>query len=219
LITSSGLAQNAAAPAPSAAVPPAPAPASITPQAIPAKIALIAFEQAVFATNEGQKTVQEIQKKYEPKKAQIDTLAAEVDSLKKKLDSLPATASADDRAAQQRTIDAKDKELQRNAEDAQASYNADLQDAYGKVAQKFSVTLKNYVAENGYTILIDVSNQQSAVMWALPNTDVTEAVVQKYNATSGIAAPTPSAPSAVRPAPTRPATPTPSTAPKPAPKQ
>jgi Skp family chaperone for outer membrane proteins len=226
-ITSSGLAQNAAPKPPSTPAPAAPA--QIAPQAIPAKIALIAFEQAVFATNEGQKTVQDIQKKYEPKKAQIDSLAAEIDTLKKQLESLPATASADDRAARQRTIDSKDKELQRNAEDAQATYNADLQDAYGKVAQKFSVTLKNYVAENGYTILIDVSNQQSAVMWALPNTDVTEAVVEKYNATSGVAAPppsapsasrpAPSAPSAARPAPTKPATSTPAPATKPAPKQ
>jgi Skp family chaperone for outer membrane proteins len=226
LISSSGLAQTAAPQPPVTATPAAPAP--ITPQAIPAKIALIAFEQAVFATNEGQKTVQDVQKKYEPKKAQIDTLAAAVDSLKKQLESLPATATADDRAARQRTIDAKDKELQRNAEDAQAAYNADLQDAYAKVAQKFSVTLKNYVAENGYTLLIDVSNQQSAVMWALPNTDVTEAVVEKYNATSGVAAPAPSAPSATRPAPTRPSISTPATKPptstpapatKPAPKQ
>ena len=67
------------------------------------------------------------------------------------------------------------------------------------MAQKFSVTLKNYVAQNGYTILIDVSNQQSAVMWALPNTDVTEATVQALHTSSGVAAPAPSAPSATRP--------------------
>jgi outer membrane protein len=219
LMASSGAAQSAAPAAPAPAAPAQAAPAQITPQAIPAKIALIAFEQAVFATNEGQKSVQDIQKKYEPKKTQIDAKAAEVDTLKKQLAALPATASADDRAAKQRAIDSKDKELQRDAEDAQNAYNADLQDAYGKVAQKFSVTLKNYVAQNGYTILLDVSNQQSAVMWALPNTDVTEAVVQAYNTASGVAAPAPSAPSASRPAPTtRPTTPG-ASAPKPAPKQ
>jgi outer membrane protein len=205
LMTSAGMAQTAAPTAPAATpAAPAAAPAAIVPQAVPAKIALIAFEQAVFGTNEGQKAVADIQKKYEPKKAQIETLGTEVDTLKKQLAALPATASADDRAAKQRVIDSKDKELQRQAEDAQTSYNAELQDAYGKVAQKFSVTLKNYVAQNGYTILIDVSNQQSAVMWALPNTDVTEATVAAYNTSSGVAAPAPSAPSATRPAPTQP---------------
>ena len=79
---------------------PAAAEAPVTPQAIPAKIALVAFEQAVFATNEGQKAVQDIQTKYKPKKDQIDTLSHEVDTLKKQLQSAPATLTDADRAGQ-----------------------------------------------------------------------------------------------------------------------
>ncbi len=166
LMTASAIAQAPATPAPAAPAPatqPAAAPAA--PQAIPAKIALVAFEQAVFATNEGQKAVQEVQKKYEPKKAQIDTLNQEVDSLKKQLQSAPATLSDEERATRLKTIDTKEKQLNRDAEDATNAYNADLQEAYGKVAQKVSVTLKNYVAQNGFTLLLDVSSQQSNVMW------------------------------------------------------
>jgi Skp family chaperone for outer membrane proteins len=216
LMATAGMAQTPAAPAstPPASQPAAPAP--VTPQAIPAKIALVAFEQAVFATNEGQKTVQDIQTKYKPKKDQIDTLSHEVDSLKKQLQSAPATLSDADRAAKMKEIDAKEKRLNHDAEDAQTAYNTDLQEAYGKVAAKVSVTLKKYVSDNGYTLLLDVSSQQSNVMWANQSTDVTQAVVTAYNASSGVAAPVPSAPSApaaVRPHPT---TTTPKTA---APKQ
>jgi Skp family chaperone for outer membrane proteins len=216
LMTASAIAQAPAAPAPAPATPPAAAPATqpaaapAAPQAIPAKIALVAFEQAVFATNEGQKAVQEVQKKYEPKKAQIDTLNQEVDSLKKQLQSAPATLSDTERATRLKTIDTKEKQLNRDAEDATNAYNADLQEAYGKVAQKVSVTLKNYVAQNGFTLLLDVSSQQSNVMWAVPSTDVTQAVVTAYNTSSGVAAPPPSAPSDARPRPTttpRPAAP------------
>jgi outer membrane protein len=223
LLTASGVAQTAtpppaAAPATqpaAAAAAPAPAAAPVAPQAIPAKIALVAFEQAVFATNEGQQAVQAVQKKFEPKKAQIDTLAQEVDSLKKQLQSAPATTTDEERAARLKAIDTKEKQLNREAEDAQTAYNADLQEAYAKVAQKVSVTLKTYVAQNGYTLLLDVSNQQSAVMWAMQNTDVTQAVVDAYNASSGVAAPAPSAPSASRPRPSGTTAPKPAT-PKPA---
>jgi outer membrane protein len=201
LTTAAGVAQTTGAPAP-ATTTPASAPASAAPQAIPAKIALVAFEQAVFATNEGQKAVQDVQKKYEPKKAQIDALAAEVDSLKKQLQSAPATLSDDERAARLKAIDTKEKQLNRDAEDATNAYNADLQEAFGKVAQKVSVTLKNFVAQNGFTLLLDVSNQQNnIIMWAVPSTDVTQAVVTAYNASSGVAAPPPAAPSAARPRP------------------
>jgi Skp family chaperone for outer membrane proteins len=209
MMSAAGIAQAPAAPTPAAPAAPA---APVVPEAIPAKIALVAFEQAVFATNEGQKAVQDVQKKYEPQKTKIDALSNEIDGLKKQLATLPATATAEDRASKQRVIDTKDKELQRQAEDAQQSYNAELQDAYGKVAQKVSITLKNYVSQNGFTLLLDVSNQSSAVMWALPSTDVTDAVIQAYNTSSGVAAPPPAAPSASRPAGSttpRPATPKP----------
>jgi Skp family chaperone for outer membrane proteins len=220
LIATAGMAQTPATPPPSkpaAPAQPAADAAPVAPQAIPAKIALVAFEQAVFATNEGQRAVQDIQTKYKPKKDQIEVLSNEVDSLKKQLQSAPATLSDAERATRLKSIDTKEKQLTREAEDAQTAYNADLQESYGKIAAKVSATLKKYVSDNGYTLLLDVSSQQSNVMWANQSTDVTQAVVTAYNTSSGVAAPTPAAPAAApRP---RPATPAPTT-PKPqAPKQ
>ena len=219
LSTAAAMAQTAAAPAPAPSAPAATAPANTPPpppQAVPAKIALIAFEQAVFATNEGQKAVQDVQKKFEPKKAQIDALGQEVDSLKKQLQGAPATMTDEERATRLKNIDTKEKQLNRDAEDANNAYQADVQEAYGKVARKVSQTVQSYVAQNGYTLLLDVSNQQNSnVMWASqnPNIDITLAVVNAYNASSGVAAPPPSAPSATAPAarpratpPARPAT-------------
>jgi outer membrane protein len=142
-----------------------------------------------------------VQEKYAPKKDQIETLSQEVDTLKKQLQSAPAAMTDEQRATKLKSIDSKEKELNRQAEDAQTAYNADLQDAYGKVAKKVSVALKDYVAKNGFTLLLDVSNQQSNVMWAVPSTDVTKAVVEAYNASSGVAAPVPSAPAATHPHP------------------
>jgi Skp family chaperone for outer membrane proteins len=197
---------STAAIAPLAAQTPAPI-AAPAPVAVDAKIALIAFEQAVFASNEGQVAAQGVQKKYEPKKTQIESLANEVDSLKKQLQSAPATLSDEDRAARLRTIDTKEKQLNRDAEDAQTAYNADLQEALGTVAKKLSVSMKQYAASHGFTLLLDVSAQNSNVLWALQSTEITQAVVDDYNKTSGIAAPAPqapSAPSASRPKPAAP---------------
>jgi Skp family chaperone for outer membrane proteins len=206
-----GMMMTAVAPAQTAAPAAQAAPA---PQAIPAKIALISFEQAVLATNEGQRSVQEIQKKYEPKKAQIDGQAAEVDNLKKQMQSAPTTLSDEERASRLKNIDTKEKALNRDADDASQAYQADLQEAYGKIAQKVNVSMRKYVEDNGYTLLLDVSGQASPVMWATAkaNTDVTQAVIDAYNVASGIAAPAPSAPSAGPATPARPRTTTPAPA-------
>jgi outer membrane protein len=210
MTSAAGVAQTAA-PQTSATAPAAP----IAPQAVPAKIALVEFEQAAAATNEGQRALQEVQKKYEPKKAQLQTLAQEIDSLKKQLQSAPATSGEDERASRQRSIEVKEKQLQRDGEDATNAYNADIQESVGKVAQKLGPVVMKYVQQNGYTMLLDNTGQQGglAVLWA-PGTDISQAVVDAYNASSGVAAPTPSAPSPA----TRPRTTSPSPRPA-APKQ
>jgi outer membrane protein len=207
LMTFSGAAQTA----------PAAAPAPVPPQAVPAKIALIEFEQAAAATNEGQRALQDLQKKYEPKKTQLDALAAEIDSLTKQLQAAPATMPEDERASRTRNLDLKQKQYQRDGEDASAAYNADLQDAVGKVAQKLGPIVIDYVKKNGYTMLLDITGQQGGavnVLWTQDGIDISQAIVDAYNASSGVAAPVPSAPSASRP---RPAAPAAGTAPKPAP--
>lgn len=213
--------QAAAAPAPSPA-PAAPqaAPAPVAPSAYPAKVALISFEQAVIATNEGQKTLADMQKKYEPQKQKIESLAAEVDTLKKQLQAAPAGQTDAQRAAKLKEIDSKDKQLQNESSDASNAYNTEVQEALSKVMQKVSVVMQDYVKKNGYTLLLDVGGQQNPVMWtaAEPNADITQAVVDAYNASSGVAAPPPSAPAPAAAPKTTPSAPAPAAAPKATPK-
>lgn len=207
-----GHAQAVAAPTgPSAPNAPA-APAAVAPTAYPAKIALISFEQAVLTTNEGQKTLAETQKKYAPQKAKIEALSGEIDTLKKQLQA-GQSLTDQQRAAKLKEIDAKDKELQRQTEDAQNAYDLEIRETLSKVMQKVNVVLQDYVKKNGYTLLLDVGGQQSPVMWAAaePNADITQAVVDAYNASSGVAAPPPAAPAPATSSRTRPSS---STAPK-----
>ncbi|MBS1823546.1 MAG: OmpH family outer membrane protein [Acidobacteria bacterium] len=195
-------AQTAAAPAAAAT-----APAAVAPQAVPAKIAIIEYEQVAAATNEGQRALQELQTKYQPKKAQLDALGAEIESLQKQLQAAPATMTDDERASRARTIDTKQKQYQRDAEDATNAYNSDVQEAIGKVAQKLGPVVIKYVQQNGYTMLLDNNGQQQGgltLMWA-PGTDISQAVVDAYNASSGVAAPPPAAPAPQRPRSTAPA--------------
>jgi outer membrane protein len=121
-----------------------------------------------------------------------------------------------ERANRTRTLDTKQKQLDLDTQDARTAYQTDLQAAYGAVAQKVHGIMVDYVQKSGYTILLDVSNQQaSQVMWIAqePNADITEAIIEAYNkSTPNISAPTPSAgapPAAARPKPA-------ATAPKPA---
>ncbi len=188
--------------------------AAPAPQAIPAKIALISFEQAVFSTNEGQKAVNDLATKYQPQKTKIDGEAKEVDSLKQQLQSQPNLSDAE-KAVRVRTIDTKEKQLQRDGEDASAAYQQELQEVYGRIAQKVNGTLQTYASQNGFTLTLDVSGQQSNILQADSRSDITRAVIDAYNTSSGVpaqpagaSAPTGPAPRTAAPRTTpRPATP------------
>jgi outer membrane protein len=221
MTSAGGVAQTAGSP-PATAAPstaPAAAPAAHAPalQVVPAKIAVIEFAQVTAATNEGQRALQALQKKYEPQKNQLQALQAEIESLTKQLQSAPATMSDEERASRARTIDTKQKQLQRDGDDATAAFNAELQDTLGVIEKKLGPIVIKYVQDNGYTMLLDNSGQQGglSVLWLQPGTtDISQAIVDAYNASSGVAAPAvPSAPSATRPRPTTP-TPTKPQAPK-----
>ena len=87
------------------------------------------------------------------------------------------------------------------------------------MAQKVDVVMRKYVSDNGYTLLLNVGDQQSPVMWAAtePNADITVAVIEAYNAASKVAPPPPAAPAAAaRPKPASTTTPRTTTAAKPA---
>jgi len=110
------LAQASSA-APAAPMPSAPAPASAAAvAATPAKVAIIQFQQAVGATNEGQRDFAELRKKFEPKQNQLKSQSDEIDALKKQLQTQSATMSDTARADLTRSIDEKTKSLQRSAE-------------------------------------------------------------------------------------------------------
>ena len=206
MTSAAGVAQTAGTPA--TAAPATHAPAL---QVVPAKIAVIEFAQVTAATNEGQRALQALQKKYEPQKTQLQALQTEIDSLTKQLQSAPTTMSDEEKASRARTIDTKQKQLQRDGEDATNAFNAELQDTLGVVEKKLGPVVIKYVQDNGYTLLLDNSGQQGglSVLWLQPGTtDISQAIVDAYNASSGVAAPAvPSAPSATRPHPTTPAKP------------
>ena len=216
ICSAAGVAQTAASAPAASANPPAPVPV----QVVTAKIAIIEFDQVTAATNEGQRALLALQKKYEPQKTQLQNLQNEVESLTKQLQSAPATMTDEERASRARTIDTKQKQLQRDGDDATAAFNSELQETLGGIAKKVWPTVNKYVQDNGYTLLLDNTGQQGglAVLWMQQGTtDISQAVVDAYNASSGVAAPAmPSAPSATRP---RPTTTTPAPAKPAAPKQ
>jgi outer membrane protein len=193
----SGLALNAAAQVPAApAVSAAPATAPAPAPAGPAKIAVVAFQVAVAQTNEGQRNFSDLQKKYDPKRQQLKALNDDIESLTKQLQTQGDKLSDTERASRAKTIDEKKKALQREAEDAQNDMQQEMQEMYNSLASKVYDVLSGYAQQHGYTLVLDVAQQQTPVLYATDSTNITKAVIDAYNTKSGVPAPPAALPSA-----------------------
>jgi outer membrane protein len=208
------LAQNTALPAaPSAANNAAAAPAPIA--ATGTRVGTINVEQAIFATNEGQRDFETLSKKLEPKQTELKGQNDEVEALKKQLNTQGDKLNEDSRATLVKQIEQKQKSLERQVQDARDDAQGQQNEIAQRILQKMGPMLVKYAAENGYGVLIDTSNPwpNGPVMWSGPAVDITKPVVDLYNAQSGVAAPParpaaprPTTPSATKPAPKAPVT-------------
>jgi outer membrane protein len=203
----------AAAPATPAAT--ASAPAATTPAST--RVGIINIQQAIIASNEGQRDFQALEKKFEPRQAELKKMNDEIEELKKQLQTQGDKLNDDARLGLQRNIEGKQKNLQRSVEDAQKDAQDQQGELFNRIGQKMMGVLDKYAKANGYSLIIDVSSPQTPVLWADPaSTDVTKAIVDAYNAQSGVAAPATTAkpakpPATVTPAVRKPATPPPTT--------
>ncbi len=158
------------------------------PAAVPAKVAVIAFQAAVAQTNEFQRNYADLEKKYEPKRQQLKAQSDEIDSLTKQLQA-SATLSDTQRASQAAAIDTKKKQLQRDAEDAQNDFQQDMQEMFKGVAAKVYEVMTSYAKDQGYTLVLDASEQENPVLYAVESVNITRPVLEAYNQKSGVPAP------------------------------
>jgi outer membrane protein len=215
----------------SAALPAAPSsggdPAAVT-GATGTKIGTINVEGAIFASNEGQRDFDTLSKKLEPKQNELKAKNDEIDSLKKQLNTQGDKLNDDAKNSLTKQIETKQKALERDAQDAQEDARNQENEIAQRILQKMAPMIVDYAKNSGFYLIIDASaNNQwpnGPVLWNSGAQDITKAVVDVYNAKSGVAAPVrpagttgakpagggttakPSAPAATKPSTTPPTT-------------
>ncbi len=162
-----------------------PAPASAAPAAgnvaLPTKVAIIAIQQAIMATKEGAAAGAAINAKYEPKKADFEKRQRDIQALQDQMKKGSATMSDDAKAKIERDIDGKTKALQRDTQDTSADYEEEMGKVYQEMGNKMLQIIQQYSYQNGYAVVLDVSNQQTPVIWAAPSANITADIIKLYD--------------------------------------
>jgi outer membrane protein len=206
----SALAQtgSAATPSGSAAMPANPAaaaPAATTGSSTGTKVGAINITEAIFGSNEGRRDVEALQKKFEPKQNELKSQNDELEGLKKQLSTQQDKLNEEALANLKKQIESKQKLFDRAVQDAQEDFGNQQQEIAGRVLQKMAPMIVKYSQENGFGIIVDTSKPwpQSNVLWWGESSDITKAIVDAYNAQSGV--PAPASTGAAKPAVPKPA--------------
>jgi len=179
---------------------------------VPTKIAIIHVQNAILQTKDGQKAAADLTATFNPRQQELEKRRSQLTALQEQLRKGSATMSDDAKTKLMRDIDATTTRVNRDTQDAQT----DLDEAQGKVMQelggKMMAVLEKYATQNGFAVVLDVSNPQTPVLWAASAVDITNDIVKLYDqAYPGTAAAAPAVPAA-KPAQTpaaRPAAPAP----------
>jgi outer membrane protein len=154
------------------------------------KVGIVSIQDAIANTNEGKKELEALQQKFAPRQAALQSQNEEVENLKKQLQAQSDKLSDEERGSRVRSASEKQKSLQRSAEDFQNEVQQAEQEILNRLGKKMLDVLEKYAKENGYAVVMDVSNPQTPVLYANPGTNITKNLIEAYNAESP-AAPAP----------------------------
>jgi outer membrane protein len=176
----------------------------------PSKVGVINVQVAITSTAEGKQAAAELQSKFAPRQTDLDNMRKQLDDLQTRLRTGQTTLSDDEKARLAREGDVLTRTYQRKQQEAQDDFNDEQQDVVNRIGRKMMAILDKYSKENGYAVIFDTSAQQTPVVYAANQIDVTQEIIRLYDqgypvkgsASSGPAPqPKPAAPKPATPAP------------------
>ena len=159
----------------------APAPVSSAPLAAPVKLGVIDIQAAIIQTKDGQKAAADLKTKFGPKQSELEKKQNDIQQLQATLSKGSNAMSDEAKQKTMRDIDAKNTSLKRDTEDANADLEQEQQRIMGDLGGKMISVLNKYATDNGYAMVIDISSQQTPVLFASNTIDITRDIIAMYD--------------------------------------
>jgi outer membrane protein len=172
------------------------------------KVGVISVQAAIQSTAEGKQAAAELQSQFAPRQTELDNLRKQIEDLQTRLRTTSNTLSDEEKARLAREGDQLTRSYQRKQQESQDDYTEAEREVVDRIGRKMIDVLDKYSKDNGYSVILDTSAQNTPVIYAANTIDVTQEIIKLYDQSY----PVKSAAAA------RPTTPKPTT-PKPAPAQ
>lgn len=155
------------------------------------RIAVLSVQEAISRTDEGQKLIQQLEEKYRPKQQELEAAQSKVNQMRDQYQKGANTMSEEAQRNLARDIQRAEVDLQRQTEDARGEFSQEQAQLFNSVGQKIMAVIDKYARDNGYQVVLDISNPQGPVLYAVTEVNITGAIIQAYNAANPSAAASP----------------------------
>jgi outer membrane protein len=145
------------------------------------KVGVIDVQAAVAGTAEGKQALAELQSQFTPRQTELANMQKQIEDDQTRLRTGQATLSDDEKARLAREYDLLTRSYQRKSQDAQDDFNEAQQELLNRVGRKMMDVLDKYSKDNGYSVILDTSSQQTPVLYAANQVNVTQDIIRLYD--------------------------------------
>ncbi len=149
--------------------------------AVTGKTGVINIRQAIASTAEGKQAGAELQSQFSARQNELEGLNKQINDLRQRLEAGRGKISDEEAARLQRQGEVMARQLQRKQDEYQEDVNAAQAEVFDRVGRKMVDVLDRYARENGYVVILDSSAQNTPILFASTNIDVTQDIVRLFD--------------------------------------
>lgn len=169
------------------------------------KIGVINVRQAIVATSEGKQASAELQSQFSSRQNELESLNKQINDLRQRLAAGQTTLSDDEKVRLTQQGQRLTQQLDRKQNELQEDVNAAQGEVVDRIGRKMMDVLDRYARENGIVAVFDSSQQNSPILFASTNIDVTQDIIKLYDQAYPLkAGAAPAKPAATTPKPSTP---------------
>ena len=171
------------------------------------KIGVINVRQAIVTTADGKQASAELQSQFAARQNELESLNKQINDLRQRLQAGTATLSDDEKDRLTRQGQKLTQQLERKQNELQEDVNAAQGDVVERIGRKMMDVLDRYARENGIVAVFDSSAQNTPILFASTNIDITQDIIKLYDQAYPLKPAATSTPKPAATTPPKPATP------------
>jgi outer membrane protein len=165
------------------------------------RVAVVDFQKAVLENAEGKKAQEKLMAEVGKRQKDFEEKQKSLQDAQNKLQTQNAALSDTAKADLNRQIEKLNTDLQRMNDDAQKDIGDLQQQLLRPIADRAQKVLQAYSAENGFSVVFDVSNQTNNIIYVQDVADITTEIIRRVDSDL---VKTPAAPASAAPKPADP---------------